>query len=275
MGTSVGGVDGVDEGTDGLVVTVGVLQRHLDVDAVALSRDVDGFRIKRGLVHVEVLHELGHSALVVESLGLACPLVLEVDGDLLVQERLVPEPLLELAVVKLDGLEYLRVRVEGDLRTGLLRLPYDLDGSVGDTDLVGLAEDLALPLDRCHEFRGQSVDDGDSHSVESSGDLVAVAVELSSGVELGERQLQCGLPLLMHPCGDSPSVVYDGARTVLVYDHEDLVRETRHCLIDTVVDDLVDEMVETAGLGTSDVHSRSLPYRLETLQDDDAVRTVI
>ena len=49
----------------------------------------------------------------------------------------------------------------------------------------------------------------------------------------------------------------------------DEVVAARHRLVDGVVDELVDEVVETARAGRADVHSRAQPDRLEPLQNGD------
>ena len=94
-------------------------------------------------------------------------------------------------------------------------------------------------------------------------------------MKLGQSKFQCGFSLLMHTCGDSTSVILNGARAVLIDVDVDLIRKSCHGLIDTVVHDLVHKVVETSGIGTADIHTGSLPYGLKTFQNDDAVRTVI
>ena len=244
VGSSLGGVDGVHEGVDLLVVPVGVLQGDVDVDVVPLAREMDGDGVYGRLGPVEVLHELGNTAVVVEPLLLARTLVLEVDGGLLVEERLVAEPVLEGGVVEGDGLEHLGVRPECDLGTVPVGVAYDLHRAVGDADLVRLPEDLPFAVHDRHELGRKGVHDRDSHSVESSGDLVAVLVELSSGVKVGKAHLQSGLALLVvDSCGDSPSVVHDRYGAVLVDDNVHLRGESGHDLVYSVVHDLVDHVV--------------------------------
>src|SRR5687768_12070740 len=45
-------------------------------------------------------------------------------------------------------------------------------------------------------------------------------------------------------------------------------------LVDGVVDDLVDQVMETAGAGRADVHPRPLANGLEALEDRDVLSTV-
>ena len=55
----------------------------------------------------------------------------------------------------------------------------------------------------------------------------------------------------------------------------DLVAKAGERFVDRVVDDLVDEMMQSRRTGGPDVHRRPLPYGLEALEDLDLVGAVI
>ena len=112
--------------------------------------------------------------------------------------------------------------------------------------------------------------------MEAAGHLVAAALaELAAGVQDGEHDLGCRPLLLLHRVdGDAAPVVGDGDRVVRV-DHDlDLVGLAGERLVDSVVDNLVDQVVEAAGAGRADVHARPLADGLETLEDGDVLRVV-
>ena len=71
MRAAVDGVDVVGKGEDRLGVAVVVLQRDLDLDAVALGFHVDRLVVQHLLAPVEVLDELRDAAGVLE-LGALC-----------------------------------------------------------------------------------------------------------------------------------------------------------------------------------------------------------
>jgi hypothetical protein len=56
-------------------------------------------------------------------------------------------------------------------------------------------------------------------------------------------------------------------------DHDSLP-EYRHVLVDTVVNDFVDQMVKDIVAGAADVHRRSLSDRIESLKNFDLIGTV-
>ena len=61
-------------------------------------------------------------------------------------------------------------------------------------------------------------------------------------------------------------VVHDRHRAVLVQGDQDGVAVAGHGLVDRVVDDLVDQVVQTAKVGGADVHPRPPAHRLQPLE---------
>ena len=73
---------------------------------------------------------------------------------------------------------------------------------------------------------------------------------------------------------DAAPVVDDGHAAIDVDRDLDHFSETRHMFIDAVVDDLVDEMVQTIDAGTADVHGRTFPDGIQAFEHLNLVRTV-
>ncbi len=145
----------------------------------------------------------------------------------------------------------------------------------GVAALEGHPLDRRGPLDVDVEPGGQRVDDRRADAVQPAGGDVRAAAELAAGVQLGEDHLdagQAGLGLLVHRDAAAVVVHLDGA--VGVQGHLDAVRGTGQRLVHAVVDDLPHAVHEPAGVGGADVHARSLPDRLEALQDQEVVGVV-
>ena len=122
----------------------------------------------------------------------------------------------------------------------------------------------------------QRVDHGHADAVQAAGHLVAAALaELAAGVQDGQHDLGRGPLLLLHRVdGDAAPVVGDRHRVVRV-DHDlDLVGLAGERLVDSVVDNLVDQVMEAAGAGRADVHARTLADGLEPFEDGDVLRVV-
>ena len=111
--------------------------------------------------------------------------------------------------------------------------------------------------------------------MQAAGDRVAAAAEFSAGVE--DRQTTSTVDFLFvldHVDRDAATIVGDHDSAVRAHDDGDRVAVSGESLIDGVVDDLVDEMVQPARTGRSDVHTGALAHRLKSLEDLDLVHPV-
>src|SRR5439155_15342275 len=101
----------------------------------------------------------------------------------------------------------------------------------------------------------QGVHHRDPDAVEASGDLVALALELTAGVELGHDDLDRGAPLALGRVDrDAAAVVPDGDGVVGVDGDVDAVGEPGKGLVDGVVHDLDHQVVQATRPGGADVH---------------------
>src|SRR5258706_4366495 len=138
MCTTVDGVDVVGERIDLLVIAVVVLNGHFDSKDVADSLEINRFVMQHALVFVEVLNKLSNTAAIVKLVSLfrLFSLVLDGDADPFIEKRLLAQALGELVKDKLNRIEDLRIRVEGDLCAALAGLAGLLERS--DRDAAGV-----------------------------------------------------------------------------------------------------------------------------------------
>ena len=107
--------------------------------------------------------------------------------------------------------------------------------------LILLRIDLTVTVNLHAQFLGKGIHAGDTHTVESSGDLVGVFIELTTGMQHGEHHLDCGLvELRVHIHRDASSVIADRDRVILIDIYLDPIAIPSHRLIDGVVDHLID-----------------------------------
>src|SRR5215218_1589411 len=147
---------------------------------------------------------------------------------------------------------------------------------LGFAALVILPPDVAVGADLQVQALGKGVDDGDTDSMEATGDLVAAAVpELAAGVKDRQHDLGRGPALFLHdPHRNAAAVVLDRAAVVRVEDDADGIAVTGEGLVDRVVDDLVNQMVKTTWTGRADVHAGALANRLQALEDGDVLGAI-
>ncbi len=220
----------------------------------------------------------GHDPALVEKvlfLGRLLPLVLERDRQALVQEGELAQPLGQHVEAEVERFEDLPVRLEPDFRAAPLGFPGALERRIGLAALVSLFEHLAVLPDFQFEPFGQRIDDRDADAVETARNGVGALFELAAGVQHGERHFRGGLLLRgVHAGRNAAPVVDDGHAAVDMDRDLDRLAEAGHVFVDAVVDDFVDQMVQSVHAGAADVHRRPLPHRIETLEDFDLIRAV-
>ncbi len=252
-----------------------VLDSYLHHVAVDLALHVHGPGVDDVAVGVEVAHEGPDAALEVEGVAKIADLVVEGEADPLGQEGELAQPVgHRLPVVGPVG-EDLGVRPPADRGAALRGAPDGLHRSLGEAPAVALAVQGAVLVDLGDQPLAQGVDHRGAHPVEPAGDLVTTAPKLAPGVQLGQHHLQTDLLLGgVHVHRDAPPVVHDRHRAVLVQGDQDGVAVAGHGLVDRVVDDLVDQMVQTAKVGGADVHPRPPTHRLQPLEGHELGRGI-
>ena len=111
--------------------------------------------------------------------------------------------------------------------------------------------------------------------MQTAGDRVAAATKLTAGMQHGHDNLNGGFVLggvLIH--GNTAAVILDAHRAISLDGHVDFGGITGERLIHGVINDLVDQMVQTALGGRADVHAGAFTNRLQTFQHGDIGCTV-
>src|SRR5690606_3009880 len=134
----------------------------------------------------------------------------------------------------------------------------------------GDAPDVAVLLDLHLHAGGERVDDGRADAVQTAGDGVCLAVELATGVQGRQDDLDGGALLHRVNAGRDATAVVDHADAVVGEQRDvDLVGVARERLVHRVVDDLLDEVVQTTLSGGADIHTRALANSFKPLEYGD------
>ena len=253
---------------------VDILERNLYLDTVADSLDIDGLA-DGFLVLVQVPDKPQDSLRFMEGQLLvpSVPLISEHNGQLRIQIRCLVKSVLDLGCRKPCGLfEDLRIRQEGDDGPRFLRLSDDREETFFKLQVrlplpVPVMENLpfSLHLD-IHPLR-EGIDNRGTDTVKAAGCLVGIAVELAAGMERREDHALRRDTLLVHADRNPSSVIADRAAAISVQRHIDSGAVPGQVLIDRVVDNLIDQMIQSAAGSTADIHARSSPDRLQSFDD--------
>ena len=115
--------------------------------------------------------------------------------------------------------------------------------------------------------------------MQATGDLVGILVELAASMQLGKHNLKRALMLgRVHVDRNTATIILHGTTLasllVQVQTDRNLVAETRHGLVDGVVNDLVYQLMQAGDAGRANVHAGSQTYRLKPFEYLDRPRVV-
>ena len=129
-----------------------------------------------------------------------------------------------------------------------------------------------LNLQPCRE----SINNRRTNAVQTAGNLIAAATELAASMQNGIYNSDCGkTSLLLYTDRDTASIILyvdDITRQDL---YIDAVAVAGKRFVDRIIHDLVDEVVQAAWTGGTDVHTRAFPDSFQTFENLDLVRAVI
>ena len=115
---------------------------------------------------------------------------------------------------------------------------------------------------------GKRIYDRRTDAVQTAGNFVAVSAEFTAGVQYRKDDLQRrNAHFRVNTRRDAASVVFYRDRIVLVDRNNDLVAYARKSFVDRVVHDFIDQMMQTARRGRTDVHTRPLAHRFQALEN--------
>ena len=166
------------------VLLVGVVPLHgqLNGDVGTLGRDVNHLGVQRGLVTVEVLHEGGDAALVLEHVFLHVAVVAQNNAHAGVEKRQLTQALGQQVVVHERVAENLRARLEMHAGAGFGAVADNLERRDRYAHPELLVVDFSAAPDRDLELLRQGVDHGNADPVQPARNLVGVVIELAAGV---------------------------------------------------------------------------------------------
>ena len=276
MHAALGRVDVVGEREDIFLIAVVILERQFRERVALHAAHVDDAIVQGFFFLVEPGDELADTALVahrVAALALALflarrALIFDRDAKAGVQESLLAHARVERLVGVFKVFEHLGVGLERNGRARVVGRADDghllRDLAAGEFHLV----DVAVLVHLHRQPLGKGVDDARAHAVQTAGDLIASAAELTARVQHGIDDLERGAPRLrLNVDRNAAAVIHNGDGVALVDRHFNFRAVARKCLVNGVIHNFVNEVVQAARGRGADVHARALAHRLKPLEN--------
>ena len=132
---------------------------------------------------------------------------------------------------------------------------------------VGLRPLIALAVNHDFHAVGERVHHGDADAVKATGNGVAAATELAASVQLGHHHFNTGAVFARnHVDRNTAAVVVDTNAVIRQNGDFNMAGVAGESLIHGVVDDLVDQVVQAAWAGGTDVHAWAQAHSFQAFQ---------
>ena len=100
--------------------------------------------------------------------------------------------------------------------------------------------------------------------MQAAGIFVSALSKFSAGVQIGQHQLnRWHFPFGMNIDGNAAAIVPRRDRSIDMNDHFDLRAKSREMFVDGVIDDFVNQVMQSTLIRVPDEHSWPFPNRLE------------
>ena len=145
-----------------------------------------------------------------------------------------------------------------------------IDLGTTHTSIVFLQMNSAFTMDTHCCPLGERIHYRGTYAVETSGDFVTVLIKLATGMQRRHHRLEGrNFGLGVNAGGDTAAVIGYAHHLAWKEGDLDFVGLPCHCLVARVIKDFLNEMVQTLWPGGANVHTWTLPDRLEPLKDRD------
>ena len=137
-----------------------------------------------------------------------------------------------------------------------------------DASVENLLINFSVLINGNFEPLGQRVDAGYADSVKSARNFVSAAAEFAAGVQFGKNDFDGRFTFLRNYARRyAAAVIDDFAASVFLDGNDDFVAISGKRLVDTVVDNLGNEMVQTSFVGRPDIHTRSFANGVKSFEN--------
>ncbi len=99
--------------------------------------------------------------------------------------------------------------------------------------------------------------------MQAAGNLIAAVTEFAAGMQNSHNNLNGRFAYLMHINRYSAPVIADGNTVVFMYFYFNQRTITGQSLVDTVIDNLIHQMVQAPAGNAADIHTRAFAHSFQ------------
>ena len=277
MHTAFGGIDLVGKAQHGFVVAIVILQRNFCTGITLHAAHIDNIIMDRCLIPVAPGYKFTDTAFIAHGI-LDCfigAFIGNADPQTGSQKCLFPHTGMQDLIVINGIIEHLRIRLEGNFRSGLVSFTHDghflgdmTPGKLHFIDVAFLIYPYPQPF-------GQGIYNRRTNTVQTAGNFITATAEFTAGMQHGKYNFQRRLSgLCLDINRDTTTIVGDSNGITGIDGHSNIFTVSGQSFIDRVIHDLIDQVMQTGRGSRTDIHTGTFPHCFQTLQNLDLLRTV-
>ena len=262
------------------LICIRPLQSQFDRNAFFFERldDVDWRGVNRFFVCRQKFDIATKPTFEVEDLlFLVAALVVEDDLDARIEIRKLAQSLAQQIEIVVGDREDRIVGHPMNRRARLIGWAFVAQGKQGLPLFVFLVIVAPIAEDIEVEMFAQCVDARDSDAVKTARNLIRIVVEFAAGMQNSHDDFGRRNAFFLMDFGwDTAPIVAHRDAVIFVDIDDDFVTKPSQRLVDSIVDDFVDELMQPRNIvDIADVHARALAHCLEPFQDLDRVGRIL
>ena len=267
MSTAFLGVDIVDIGENVLAVGIAILHCNLNDNSVLFTLQINRLRIDFILILIHKFNVLDNTAGKMEGFTLILGTFIgQGNRDALIQKGQLANTQTQsiIAVFRFCKNGGIRFEMYRGTRSFAITLFIKLFRGFALSKLNAVAFAAAAHFNL--HVLAQCVNAGNTDTMQTAGNLITAVTELTACMQYCHNNLNSRLLFLFHHIHGNATAVIDNRNAVILMDNYfDITAVAGQSLVNTVVHNLIHQMVQTAGGRTADIHRRSFAYSLQAL----------
>ena len=250
-----------------------ILKCHFHRDPVTLTGEIDHIMNRLfGTVHVFDKADDSLRLMECDFFRFFFSLIFKNDRKLRIQISGLMQTTLYFIFLETCFIEDSIVRQKVNGGTGLPCLTYDGKQTVyqiqnGIPPFIAVFVNTATGLDSYCQSCRQSIYYRGTYAVQTAAGLICGIVEFTAGMQSRKYQTLRADPFFVHTHGNTTTVIFHGCGAVGFQCHLYRITISGQMLVHRVINDLVDQMIQSLGGDAADIHSGSFSYRFQTFQN--------